>query len=64
MFESVGRLPEKYQLVVTLRFYKGMSYKEIADHLGEPQGTISNRIFRAINMLKEQFEAKQGAPLQ
>ncbi|RME85596.1 MAG: sigma-70 family RNA polymerase sigma factor [Planctomycetota bacterium] len=49
-FES---LPEKYQMVITLRYFKGMSYQEIADHLQEPPGTISNRIHRANKLMKD-----------
>ena len=50
--EAMRSLPDKYRLVITLRYLKSMSYKEIADHLGEPQGTISNRLFRASEMLR------------
>ena len=50
--EALRNLPDKYRLVITLRYLRDMSYKEIADHLGEPQGTISNRLFRASEMLR------------
>jgi len=50
---AVGSLPEKYRVVVTLRFLEGLSCKEIASHLGEPQGTIRNRLFRANEILRE-----------
>ena len=51
----VGSLPEIYRVVVTLRFLEGMSCKEIAQHLGEPQGTIRNRLFRANEILKRKL---------
>ena len=50
--EAMQSLPDKYRLVITLRYLKNMSYKEIAKHLEEPQGTISNRLFRASEMLR------------
>lgn len=50
--EAMRSLPDKYRLIITLRYLKNMSYKEIADHLEEPQGTISNRLFRASEMLR------------
>lgn len=53
VLKAVQSLPEKYQIVVTLRYFKGMSYQEITDHLGEPAGTISNRLHRANKLLKE-----------
>jgi RNA polymerase sigma factor (sigma-70 family) len=53
----VGLLPEIYRVVVTLRFLEGMSCKEIAQHLGEPQGTIRNRLFRANEILRRKLAA-------
>lgn len=50
---EVGDLPDKYRLVVTLRYVERMSYKEIAAHLDEPAGTIANRLHRAIKMLQD-----------
>ena len=51
----VGDLPEIYRVVVTLRFLEGMSCKEIAQHLGEPQGTVRNRLFRANEILRRKL---------
>ncbi len=49
---ALGELPDKYRLVLTLRYQKMMSYQEIAAHLEEPSGTIANRIHRAVKMLR------------
>jgi RNA polymerase sigma-70 factor (ECF subfamily) len=57
VLEAVGALPDKYRLVLTLRFLKMMSYKEIAEHLGEPAGTVSNRIHRAAALLRERLKS-------
>lgn len=53
VLKAVQSLPEKYQLVITLRYFKGMSYQEIAQHLNEPPGTISNRLHRANQLLRK-----------
>jgi len=53
---AIGDLPDNYRVVITLRFLEGMSAKEIADYLGEPAGTIRNRIFRANRMLEEKLK--------
>ena len=53
VMKAVGNLPENYRLVFTLRFLEGMNGKEIAEHLGEPHGTIRNRLFRAIEMIRK-----------
>jgi RNA polymerase sigma-70 factor (ECF subfamily) len=55
VLEALGELPDKYRLVLTLRYQAMMRYQEIADHLGEPAGTISNRIHRAANILRERL---------
>lgn len=55
IMEIVGSLPEIYRVVVTLRFLEGMSCKEIAQHLGEPQGTVRNRLFRANEILRRRL---------
>ena len=52
---EVARLPEKYRNVVTLRYGLGMSAKDIAAELGEPEGTIRNRVFRALAKLRERL---------
>lgn len=57
---AIANLPEKYRLVVTLRFLEKKSYREIALHLGEPDGTVANRIHRAMKMLQG---ALGGVPL-
>lgn len=58
--QAVDELPEKYSLVLTLRYVRRMSYREIAEHLGEPAGTVSNRLHRAAEMLRRAL-AKEGA---
>jgi RNA polymerase sigma-70 factor (ECF subfamily) len=60
VLETIGTLPRRYGLVLTLRYLKGMSYREIADHLGEPPGTISNRLFRAHEKLRENLFHRHG----
>jgi RNA polymerase sigma-70 factor (ECF subfamily) len=55
IMEIVGSLPEIYRVVVTLRFLEGMSCKEIAQHMDEPQGTIRNRLFRANEILRRRL---------
>lgn len=58
---AVGSLSDKYRLVITLRYVNRLSYQEIADHLGEPMGTIANRLHRATKMLRDQL-TPQDAP--
>jgi RNA polymerase sigma-70 factor (ECF subfamily) len=49
---AMERLPEKYQTVLTLRYLQDLPHEAIARALGEPIGTIRNRVFRALNLLR------------
>ncbi|RME73449.1 MAG: sigma-70 family RNA polymerase sigma factor [Planctomycetota bacterium] len=52
LLEALGRLEDPYRLVLTLRYYRHMRYREIAQHLGEPPGTVANRLHRAVAKLR------------
>ncbi|MBL4849121.1 MAG: sigma-70 family RNA polymerase sigma factor [Planctomycetes bacterium] len=59
---AVAALPDRYRIVMTLRYVEKMSYKEISEHLGEPTGTIANRLHRAMKMVQERLGTKvEGA---
>ena len=58
---AVSRLPEKYRMVLTLRYQLGLSAKAIAKELGEPEGTIRNRVFRALEKVRAILLRGEGA---
>ena len=43
----LNHLPEKYRLVLSLRYLQQLSYKEIAQALDVPMGTVKTHIYRA-----------------
>jgi RNA polymerase sigma-70 factor (ECF subfamily) len=45
--DALMRLPEKLRVVLVLKEYEGMSYKEIAKVLGITEGNVKVRAFRA-----------------
>ena len=49
---AVGQLSEKYRLMITLRYFQGLSCEAIAGLLKEPAGTVRNRLFRAHRKLE------------
>ncbi len=49
----VEELPAHYKAVLTLYHLDGMSYAEIGEVMGMPDGTVKNYLFRARAMLKE-----------
>ena len=51
--EYLGKLPEKYSVILTLFYINDLSHDEISETLGLPLGTVKNRIFRAKEKLKE-----------
>ena len=55
VLDAVDALPQKYREVVMLRFLGGMTCKEIAEFLDEPAGTVRNRLFRALEMLRSKL---------
>ena len=66
LFEYICGLEEKYRLPLVLRMQERMTEAEIASVLRIPRGTVSTRITRALNILKEQmteedaFHAERG----
>lgn len=47
VFQSLGRLPQDQQVLVALVCVDGLSYKEAADTLDLPIGTVMSRLARA-----------------
>jgi len=52
---ELERLPDKYRLVLTLRYLQNLSYDEIAAALGVPMGTVKTHICRARRLLTERL---------
>jgi RNA polymerase sigma-70 factor, ECF subfamily len=49
---SLAALPEDLRVAVTLRDLQGLEYREIAEMLALPIGTVESRIFRARQRLR------------
>jgi len=56
---SVEGLPDFLRQVLILAYYQGLKYREIADILGIPVGTVKSRLHAALVKLQE---AWSGAP--
>jgi RNA polymerase sigma-70 factor, ECF subfamily len=57
MLAALRTLPDPYRIVLTLRFLDDMTPAQIAARMGEPDGTIRNRIFRALEKLERALRA-------
>ena len=60
--EEVNRLPNRYRSVVVLCFLQGKTHAEAARELGCPKGTVSIRIMRAKQRLRDQL-VRRGVTL-
>jgi RNA polymerase sigma-70 factor (ECF subfamily) len=57
--ESVVRtLPGNYRELIILRHSQDLTYEEIVEVTGLPLGTVKNRLFRAREMMRQQFLEK------
>lgn len=53
--EHVGRLDEKYQIVLKALFFEGMTQQEASDELDIPLGTIKSRLKIGLRELKKVY---------
>jgi len=55
---ALAQLPDDYRTVVLMFYFEELSYREIADELGIPAGTVMSRLSRAKSHLRRLL----GAP--
>ena len=60
----LAALPPRYRLVLTLRYFHDLTYREIADTLAEPVSTVRMRLFRARALLQTVVARQQGTQPQ
>lgn len=59
---AIEELPPKYRVVLTMFYYEDCSYREIADQLELPIGTVMSRLARAKGRLRSRiFEPGLGS---
>src|SRR5207253_8213250 len=51
----VRALPAAYRELIILRHAQDLTYEEIVEVTGLPLGTVKNRLFRAREMMRQQF---------
>ena len=54
---AIDRLPEKYRILVDLRYFQELSYEEVANELQIPLGTVKAQLFRARELLSQELKA-------
>jgi RNA polymerase sigma-70 factor (ECF subfamily) len=58
---SVDQLPDFLRQVLVMAYYQGLKYREIADVLGIPVGTVKSRLHAALVKLQEAWSATPSA---
>ena len=54
----IPQLSKKYELVIRLRYIKGLSLKEISLITGQSENTVAVQVHRGIAKLKEHYQAQ------
>jgi RNA polymerase sigma-70 factor (ECF subfamily) len=57
--EALSKLDEEKQEIIYLRHYADMSYKEISETLGLPEGTIMSRLYYARKSLLKEYKKNE-----
>lgn len=57
---AIARLPERYRAPVELRYYRDLSYDEIAEELGLTRANAKTLVFRARKELQSALESKSA----
>jgi RNA polymerase sigma-70 factor, ECF subfamily len=58
---AVSRLPDLLRQVVLLAYFQGLKYKEVAEVLDIPVGTVKSRLHAALTKLTEEWTAAENA---
>ena len=59
---AMSRLPEEQRMAIALVLVEGLSYKDAAESLGIPIGTLTSRLARGREALQALLGGKAGAP--
>lgn len=59
---AVASLPDQLQSAVKLVYFRGMKYREAADELDVPVGTVKSRLHSAVKRLGKAWEDAQAPP--
>lgn len=60
VLQLIDKLPPQYKAILTMYHVQEMSYPEIVEITGLPEGTVKNYLFRARQLLKEKVKKYLG----
>jgi RNA polymerase sigma-70 factor (ECF subfamily) len=53
---ALNQLPPEQRIVVIMKEYEGLKFREIADILDEPENTVKSRLYYGLKKLRQLFE--------
>ncbi len=56
---ALQAIPEEQRIVIIMKEYQGLKFKEIAEALGEPINTVKSRMYYGLNALRKVFDQWQ-----
>jgi RNA polymerase sigma factor (sigma-70 family) len=56
VMKLIDELPVQYKTIITLYHLQSLSYQEMCEITGLPEGTVKNYLFRARNLLKDKVK--------
>lgn len=59
---ALNQLPPEFKIVLLMFYFEGLSYREIAEKLRLPAGTVMSRLSRAKGHLRAKLSARPSAP--
>ena len=60
---AIRKLPDRFQRLLVLREFEGLSYRELANALEIPVGTVMSRLSRARQALRDALDSEANASL-
>ncbi|MFO7889435.1 MAG: sigma-70 family RNA polymerase sigma factor [bacterium] len=54
--EQLQKIPEEQRVVIIMKQYQGLKFREIADILGQPVNTVKSRLYYGLKALKDNFK--------
>jgi RNA polymerase sigma-70 factor (ECF subfamily) len=60
LMEGIGKLHPRYRLTISMRYFEGMSLREIADTQDCSVGMVKNTLFRSLRQLQRILPSVKG----